>query len=91
MISFKLQPDGGDEFEVKAQMRDILNWEKTTKGASFGQLAEAAALKLEHMYKIAYIAGKRLGLVEGGLADFEATHDLVFEMEEEPDPTQSAR
>jgi hypothetical protein len=89
VISFKLQPDGGDEFEVKAQTRDILNWEKTTKGASFGQLAED--MKLEHMYKIAYIAGKRLGLVEGGLADFEATHDLVFEMEEEPDPTQSAR
>lgn len=93
MITFKLKPDSGDEFEVEATTRDVLMWEKTTKGASFGQFADEASLKLADLYKVAWLASKRQSLITADmpLKEFEDSHDLDFDMGEEPDPTRSAR
>lgn len=88
MFDFKVTPDGGEPFEVHAGSRDVLQWEKTTKGASFGNLADG--LKLTDMYKIAHIAAKRQGLYTGSLADFETSVELDFDETEEPDPTRPA-
>ncbi|MFF5992581.1 hypothetical protein [Prauserella flavalba] len=88
MIDFKIRPDGGEPYEVKATTRDILNWEKTTKGASLKQLMEN--LHTADLYKVAFFAATRAGKFTGVLQDFELSVDLDFEIEEEKDPTQSA-
>jgi hypothetical protein len=88
VITFKLAPDAGEPYKVQATTRDILNWEKTTKGASFGQLADD--MNIGAMYKIAYFAAKRTGHFTGTQQDFEASTDLEFDMDVEPDPTRPA-
>jgi hypothetical protein len=88
MFTFTITPDGGDKFEVTAGTRDVLKWERTTKGASLGQLKEG--VKLGDLYKIAHIAAVRQQQFTGSLADFEDTCELEFEEEDEPDPTQPA-
>jgi hypothetical protein len=90
VIDFKIVPDGGEPYEVTATTRDILNWEKVTKGASLKQLMEE--LHAADLYKVAHFASKRTQLFTGTLQEFEATCDLEFELDtEELDPTQSAR
>ena len=88
MFDFKLTPEGGDTFEVTAGSRDVLQWEKTTKGASFGSIANG--LKITDLYKIAWIAAKRQDHFTGTLAEFEASVELEFDEQDEPDPTQPA-
>ncbi|TKG58050.1 hypothetical protein [Prauserella endophytica] len=88
MIDFKIRPDGGEPFEVTATTRDILNWEKVTKGASLKQLMED--LHAGDLYKVAHFASKRTQQFTGTLQEFEQSCDLEFEIEEEKDPTQSA-
>jgi hypothetical protein len=87
VITFQIAPDNGEKYEVVATSRDILNWERTTKGGSMKQLMEE--LHLGDLYKVAWFAAKRLSLTTGTLADFEAGSDLEFETED-VDPTQSA-
>lgn len=89
MFDFKLTPDDGEQFDVTAGSRDVLVWEKSTKGASFGSIAEG--LRITDLYKIAWIASKRLGHFGGTLAEFEAGVELEFEEQPEPDPTRPAR
>jgi hypothetical protein len=88
MFTIKVVPDNGEPFEVESQTRDILKWEKTTKGASAHQLREAS---FEALYKIAWIVAQRTGQFPGTLREFEETVDLdILGGEDEPDPTQSA-
>jgi hypothetical protein len=89
VITFTVAPDEGDKFEVQATTRDILAWERTTKGASLKKLMDE--LQLADLYKVAYLAAKRNRLYDGNQAEFEDSHDLEFELDEEADPTQSAR
>lgn len=84
MIDFKIVMDSGDEFEVTASGRDVLNWEKTTKGASMKALMDE--LKMTDLYKVAFFASKRTGNFTGTLQEFEAQADLVFEVPD-ADPT----
>lgn len=95
MIKFKVRPvDGGEPYEVEGTTRDILNWERTTKGASFGKLEEN--MHIADLYKIAWFAARRASMFSGVLADFEEQHDLDIVRGEaddggedsEPDPTQ---
>jgi hypothetical protein len=88
LFDFKITPDDGESFEVKATTRDVLKWERTTKGAKFSDIADG--MKITDMYKIAWLASGRQNLFNGTLADFEDSVDLEFEEEEEPDPTQPA-
>jgi hypothetical protein len=89
MIRLKIMPDSAEPFEVTATTRDIVKWEKTTKGATFA--AFQAEQKITDLYKIAFYAALRHGLYTGTLADFEDGVDLdILDDEDEPDPTRSA-
>lgn len=88
MFTFTVTPDGGEKFEVTAGTRDVLRWEKTTKGASLAQLKEGVTLGA--LYRIAHIAAVRQQLFTGSLAEFEESCELEFEEEDEPDPTKPA-
>lgn len=88
MFTFTVKPDGGDPFEVTAGTRDVLKWERTTKGASLGQLKEGVTLGA--LYRIAHIAAVRQRLFAGTLVEFEETCELEFDEDDEPDPTRPA-
>lgn len=88
MIRFEVTPDGGEPYELEAGPRDILAWEKTGKGRSFGALAERQTFA--DFYALAHITAKRLGRFDGTLAEFEASCDVVPRAgSAEPDPTPS--
>jgi len=89
MFLFKITPDDGDAYELKTDSRDVLMWEKTTKGAAVSNIAKEQ--RFVDMYKIAYFAARRTGAFTGSQEDFERVHilDLVDE-EAEPDPTRPA-
>ena len=90
MITFTVRPDGDEPYELVADSRDVLGWEKQSKGRkTFMGLMET--LNLIDMYAVAHIASKRQGKFPGELAEFERTCALEFDTEEEPDPTQRDR
>jgi hypothetical protein len=83
MFKFKIKADTGESHELTASSRDIVNWEKTTRGASMNQLKD--------LYKIAYFAAKRSGVWDGNEQSFVETYDLEVDAEqddESQDPTQ---
>lgn len=90
MIEFKVEPEGGESYDLKAGTRDALVWERTSKGnRSFTDLM--TSMNMVDLYHLAHIAAKRQGLFTGSLRDFEETCDLHFETEaSEPDPTPPA-
>jgi len=91
MFTFTVKPDGSEEadwFEIQAVSRDVYQWEHTGRGRNLKVLDEQ--LSMTAMYEIAHIAGRRLGLVDVALAEWVRTHDLDFEQDAEPDPTQPA-
>lgn len=93
MFKITVRPDVGDEFEIESSTRDVLNWEKTTKGASLGKLKENPTMT--DLYKIAHFTVQRLQKFTGDLAEFERTCDIDVEQETddggEPDPTSAGR
>lgn len=90
MFTFKITPEAGDPYEVRANTRDVLVWEKSTRDRTMGQLMQD--MSLVDLYKIAHIAARREGLCEDTLSEFQASCDLTLEEgEEEPNPTQKAR
>jgi len=90
VFTFKIAPDDGEPFTVTATARDVLTWERTTKGRTFGAMSDSASLRMEDLYKLAWIASCRTGRWQGTLPDFERTVDVDLVDEEEPDPTRPA-
>jgi hypothetical protein len=88
VFTFTLTPDDGEPFQVKATSRDVLVWERTTKGASLSSLLENR--RMADLYRIAHAAGRRTGMVTVEAAEFERTHDLEMVDDDEPDPTPPA-
>lgn len=92
MITLHVKPDDGDPYEVTAQARDVLTWEKTTKGnKTFLDLMSSP--DMQALYKLAHIASWRQGLTTLTFQQFEASVDVMFEEDEqepELDPTQPA-
>lgn len=94
MFTFKVVPETGSPFIVKAGTRDVLAWEKTTKGnKSYAQLL--AEPNLVDYYRICHIAAWRQQLFTGTLKEFEDSHDIDLatgedrdEQDPEPDPTR---
>jgi hypothetical protein len=89
MFKFKIKADTGESHELTASSRDIVNWEKTTRGASMNQLKDA--MRYTDLYKIAYFAAKRSGVWDGNEQSFVETYDLEVDAEqddESQDPTQ---
>lgn len=89
MITFHLKPEHGETFDLEGTSRDVLLWERTTKGAQLAKIE--TDLKMSDLYKIAYFAMKRTRGFDGTQTEFEETYDLDFDMEEEPDPTREDR
>ncbi|WP_290055663.1 hypothetical protein [Amycolatopsis solani] len=90
MFIFTITPEDGEPFDVKADSRDVLQWEKRNKGASLKRLLEHLAM--EDLYKVAYIACKRLKKFSGDPEEFEASYTLDFEVEDGyDDPSQRGR
>lgn len=85
MIKFTVTPDGADAYDIEAGSRDVLRWERSAKGRSFGDLAESIAMG--DMYTLAYFASVRTGDFEGKQAEFEAIHEISIAEEPAPDPT----
>ena len=94
MFDFELAIDGQDEqVKVTATSRDVLMWEKTTKGASFAKLE--SNLQIADLYALAWRAATRKGLFTGDLPTFQTTVDLEFKdtaagSDGDADPTQPA-
>ncbi len=86
LIRFRITPDGGESFNVDANSRDVLVWERTTRG-SYANLMRNQ--QMADLYRIAHIAARRLGLYEGDLPTFESTCDLENIVDEEEDESAS--
>ncbi|GHG97574.1 hypothetical protein ACFORH_42980 [Amycolatopsis roodepoortensis] len=90
MFKFTLTPEDGAPFEVDADSRDVLQWEKRNKGATLKRLLEELAMA--DLYKVAYIAAKRQNKFDGTPDEFEASVVLDFDVEEGyDDPSQRGR
>lgn len=97
MLTVKVTPDEGPEFDITIHARDALVWEKTTKDhPSFLDVLREP--NMTDLYRLAHIAGSRQNLLGGQtLAEFEKGNDVTptFDEEgdvsdEEPDPTRLA-
>ncbi len=89
MIKFTVKPDGLPEFDVEGDTRDVLNWERTSKGKTFGGLMDSLAMG--DLYRIAYFASVRQSLWSGTEREFEAAIVLVFKgLSDGSDPTNAA-
>lgn len=92
MQKFKVTPDEGAEYEVQADSRDVLVWEKTNREgrtvANWG--AEGGGAALGDLYAIAHAASKRQGLTELTRDQFEKTCVILVLQEGDPDPTPPA-
>lgn len=88
MFTFTVRPDGAEPYQVEASTRDVLNWERTTKGVNLRKLEEQPSMV--DFYKIAHFALRRQQLFAGSLDELMETCDIEVEKEEEPDPTSAA-
>ena len=89
MITVTVRPDGGDEYELTIQPRDVLVWEKTSKGNKTW-LGFMANVNMTDLYELARIAAWRQGhITSESRKEFEEHNDVVFttEDDEEPDPS----
>ncbi len=88
MFNFLIKDDGGESLQFESDSRDVASWERTTKGATMGQLGQDGGVGLSFiaLYKIAWFAARRLMLVprDMTLADFEARYALELQDTEEP-------
>lgn len=90
MFAFTVTPDEGSPFEVTADSRDILQWEKRNRGATLKGLLENLAMT--DLYKVAFIACRRQEKFDGTPEEFQDSVVLDFELDEGyDDPSQRGR
>lgn len=91
MIDFKVVPDAGEPYAITATARDVLRWEKTSRGKTFQGLMDN--LSMVDLYALAWHASIRQGQLarDVSLKDFEDTHEVEFEGETDLDPTRQGR
>jgi len=89
MFNYVLRPAEGDgeDIHVVADSRDVLRWEKAGKGRSISKLL--AEPSLADAYILAYLAGKRTGVITCSPQEFEDGFLIVMTGEESPDPSLS--
>lgn len=93
-MTFTITPDDGEPYTIEATSRDVLKWEKSTKGASMHTFRDN--LMMAHMYKLAWVTATRLGRTTASLAEWETLVDVDVEDESEDgagelDPTRTGR
>jgi hypothetical protein len=95
VLKFTITPtDGRERYSLRATSRDILMWERTTKGGrTMGQLLND--LPVADLYKVARFAAIRQGLIssEVTVAEWESDVDIMPDLEVDedgngPDPTR---
>jgi hypothetical protein len=89
MFTFKVTPDGDESYTLVADSRDVLIFEKTSRGKNL--LTWRDSMSMVDLYRLAHIAATRQGRYEGKLNDFE--RDVVIDIQddeedESSDPTQ---
>jgi hypothetical protein len=80
--------DASNTFSVVADSRDVMKWEKARNGRSVSKLL--AEPTVVDSYVLAYLAAKRLELIDCAPAEFEQNYILIFGSEPSPDPTNPA-
>lgn len=92
MFTFMIKDDDGHELKFVSDSRDIAMWERTTKGATMGQLAsnDGADMSFVALYKIAWFAARRQLLIPSDmtLPDFERKY--AIELEDDDDKKAEA-
>lgn len=96
MFSIKVVPvDGAESYHVKVTSRDLLRWERTTRGnKTTAQLINE--MPMGDLYKAARFAAIRLEFISPSVtvSEWEELVDIVPDMdveeEEKPDPTRRA-
>jgi hypothetical protein len=63
VIDLKVIPDDGDPYVLNVTSRDVMGWERVTKGASFQSLGET--LNFTHLYALGHRAAKRTRVFDG--------------------------
>jgi hypothetical protein len=89
VITVTVRPDDGEPYVVTVHARDVLVWEKTSKGNKTF-IGFMANMNMTDLYQLARIAAWRQGFTTENPKDFEEHNDVVFteeEQEPEPDPT----
>jgi hypothetical protein len=92
MFTFKIKPDGGEPIQFESDSRDVANWERTTKDATMGQLGadNGAGLSYVALYRIAYFAAKRQGLI-GPMTESEFNRGYALDLVDPDAAEGSAR
>lgn len=90
-MRMRVVPDGAEPYEVDAESRDVVAWEKAGRDRAFAQFAER--LRMSDVFSLAHVTARRLGRFDGSLELFETTCnvELVGDDEAEPDPTHPGR
>ena len=91
MFTFTVTPDGGEAYTLTAGTRDVLAWEKVSRGKTINALMQDLAMA--DLYRIAHLAATRQQLFTGPLAEFEAACELELDGDadgEAVDPTRPA-
>ncbi|PWW50266.1 hypothetical protein [Actinokineospora spheciospongiae] len=87
MIDLHVVPDEGEPYNLHITSRDIMAWERVTKGMTFAKLQEN--MSFTHLYNLAHRAASRSGKFSGTRDEFEASADLDI-MEEDDEESDSA-
>lgn len=86
MMDLLIKPDDEEEYPLTITSRDILAWERVTKGMTFAKLQQD--MNMGHIYNLAHRAATRRRLYSGSLEEFEAVTDIDIVADQEPvDPT----
>lgn len=91
MFTFTVTPDGAEPYTLTAGTRDVLAWEKVSRGKTINALMQDLAMT--DLYRIAHLAATRQQLFTGPLAEFESTCELELDGDadgEAVDPTRPA-
>jgi hypothetical protein len=88
MFTFKLTDEAGEVSSLKADSRDVLVWEKTSKSGEryIDLITEMSLIKF---YRLAHIVAKREGVFSGSLKEFEAAYVVDLEHQEDVLPTNA--
>ena len=91
MIDITIETPSGEQFEIKADSRDLYVWEKAGRNRSMSKLM--SDLHMTSLYEVAHIASRRAQLFTGPLDEFTecVLHFETEEDDDEGDPTRTDR
>jgi hypothetical protein len=75
MFRFRVEPDGGQPYEVDGKSRDVVRWEAMGRGRFIGQLEREP--KMTDLAELAWCASVRCGLYQGSVKEFLSSVDVT--------------